>query len=1136
MKRTHLLKRSLSLLLSVILVFTSLEVGGINWIVAEAGGASCDIRYIGINGAVNSQNPTHIMGTDLNLNAISKDGYIFLGWTGPGIAENEKLTSGTISQSIFNGILEATYTAHWQAKEELMVSLQDWVYLDMPNTPVLQGYNAERGNISPVYTYYIDRDCKQKTNTECGAAGEGEVPTKIGKYYIKAEIPEIPEASPDYIKYPNIYATSEFEIKPIQIPESMFNIKVDGVTLNSGASYILIDYDDKEHQVTYELSYPKDWKYGNLTLGTDYDVKYTNDTDKQTDVGSYSVEFKAKGLYTGEFTKNWKISDKQTFDDITAIGFEGCPDGKSHSIKINGVPDDAVIKYGTKEEGIYDLDKNPEFTEGDNTVYFKVSKEHYEDYEAFAKITLVHTFDKEFTIDKEPTCEEDGVKSRHCIIDGCDGKGDVTVLDKLGHGYTSEIITEPTCTSEGLKRYYCSHDSKHNYDEILPELGHDWSGEWKTIIEPTDLVDGVAEKICKNGKCGLKTSKKLPALTKEQDDGSLSVGGEVTKEAPIEYAYINNDVNELLNESNIFTADEKKEIANNKNGRLYVKIDAVNKEEISKEVENKVNEYILNNLGENYTKEFFDASLFKQIGNNAPVKINEVDKEVSIKLHLPDRMICKDKMYNREYSVLRFHNDKVSEARNNFDGGSCHLEVDSSYFSTFVIVYRDVKAGIPLIEGGIASVKLSKTQYIYSGKENRPLVTVNYYDHESDTWGNNEGKKKIYKLKENVDYIVSYENNIKAGVGKVIITGIGDYAISETKEFSILKKDNSKWKTEAGLSFKYDGNDIKDSISANLIVKDAGYVVNSKDYIIDFDGDTVNPGNIKITVTAAANGNYRNNKTLVTNVSIIENSSYDLSQAEIKLKKNKKFVYSGKAFKPAITVKLNGKKLSSKYYSVIYKNNINAGEATAYVIGKGKAAGKSAEIKFTIEPQDISKVKVKKFSDTYWRSDIASIKPIVSYRNIYLEKDKDYTIEVININQDEFKEKLSKDKKVPVDVIIRPTKESINFVDKSPEQKGKVKKIFITKRSLKSKFCSASEVESVLDKDGKLAPKITLTYLNDVLIQDVDYTLKVKKRNIKHSSKHDINVEKLVEATITVKGIGLYQGKSKFKCLLGREF
>ena len=64
--------------------------------------------------------------------------------------------------------------------------------------------------------------------------------------------------------------------------------------------------------------------------------------------------------------------------------------------------------------------------------------------------------------------------------------------------------------------------------------------------------------------------------------------------------------------------------------------------------------------------------------------------------------------------------------------------------------------------------------------------------------------------------------------------------------------------------------------------------------------------------------------------------------------KTKNVTYNGKAQKPSVTVYAGKKKLSSKYYSIIYKNNKNVGYGTVTVKGKGNYSKVSGTAKFKI--------------------------------------------------------------------------------------------------------------------------------------------------------------------------------------------
>lgn len=89
-----------------------------------------------------------------------------------------------------------------------------------------------------------------------------------------------------------------------------------------------------------------------------------------------------------------------------------------------------------------------------------------------------------------------------------------------------------------------------------------------------------------------------------------------------------------------------------------------------------------------------------------------------------------------------------------------------------------------------------------------------------------------------------------------------------------------------------------------------------------------------------------------------------LAKAKVTLAKNT-YTYDGKAKKPALTVKLGGKKLvRGTDFTVSYKNNVKAGKATVTIKGAG-AYGDKATKKFTIAKKSLSKAKVTLSKSSY---------------------------------------------------------------------------------------------------------------------------------------------------------------------------
>ena len=76
---------------------------------------------------------------------------------------------------------------------------------------------------------------------------------------------------------------------------------------------------------------------------------------------------------------------------------------------------------------------------------------------------------------------------------------------------------------------------------------------------------------------------------------------------------------------------------------------------------------------------------------------------------------------------------------------------------------------------------------------------------------------------------------------------------------------------------------------------------------------------------------------------------------------NSTYTYTGKTIKPTVTVKVGKKKLSSKSYTVSYKNNKSVGKATITVKGKGSYTG-TATKSFYIRPKKVSSLKATPYS------------------------------------------------------------------------------------------------------------------------------------------------------------------------------
>ena len=243
------------------------------------------------------------------------------------------------------------------------------------------------------------------------------------------------------------------------------------------------------------------------------------------------------------------------------------------------------------------------------------------------------------------------------------------------------------------------------------------------------------------------------------------------------------------------------------------------------------------------------------------------------------------------------------------------------------------------------SIKLSKTEYVYSGVECKPTVTIT-------------DRITRRRLTSGKDYSVSYSKNINAGTAKVTITGKGNYKGSTSKTFKIVPR-NISTVSFSGLpkSTSYTGKYIKPTVKAYYNGKT---LKNSTDYTVSYKNN-LNAGTA--TVTVKGKGNYTGSKNLTFKISPISISKLKLSLSPAS------YTYNGKVKAPKVIVKDSAKKtISSKSYTVSYQSGRkNVGKYKVTVKMKGNYSG-SKNLYFTINPPTttVSKLVAGKKSATVY--------------------------------------------------------------------------------------------------------------------------------------------------------------------------
>ena len=189
------------------------------------------------------------------------------------------------------------------------------------------------------------------------------------------------------------------------------------------------------------------------------------------------------------------------------------------------------------------------------------------------------------------------------------------------------------------------------------------------------------------------------------------------------------------------------------------------------------------------------------------------------------------------------------------------------------------------------------------------------------------------------DYVVSYSDNVNAGTAKAIVSGIGNYTGVATKTFTIEPKDLTGYDINViPKEYPYTGEPIIPNYAISGLTKDKDYTVNCS--------DNINLGRATISATGINNytGSIRAYYTIIQTDIITKNPKLEETS----------FVYTGEEIKP--TVIINGLTLNVDY-SVNYKNNIEAGKATALVTGIGNYCGE-CELDFYITAESLAKKSV----------------------------------------------------------------------------------------------------------------------------------------------------------------------------------
>jgi hypothetical protein len=252
--------------------------------------------------------------------------------------------------------------------------------------------------------------------------------------------------------------------------------------------------------------------------------------------------------------------------------------------------------------------------------------------------------------------------------------------------------------------------------------------------------------------------------------------------------------------------------------------------------------------------------------------------------------------------------------------GDKTLQLNTDY----TVSYSDNAGAATIIVTGIGNYSGAVTVIV--GKENLAIEPVADEVYTGDTIKPSIiVKAGQHTLQLNIDYTVSYTNNVNAGTAMVTVTGNGDYSGTASKNFNIVAKPVSGNMIAAILPQVYG------SVNPSLLtVKDGSKVLDlGIDYTVSFSG--MNVGMVTATVTGMGNYTGAAGKDFYVIAKWLTNDMVRDISAQ---------TWTGDSIKPA-TVRDGDKALQLiRDYTIAYSDNVNPGTATLTVAGKGNYSGK----------------------------------------------------------------------------------------------------------------------------------------------------------------------------------------------------
>ncbi len=241
-------------------------------------------------------------------------------------------------------------------------------------------------------------------------------------------------------------------------------------------------------------------------------------------------------------------------------------------------------------------------------------------------------------------------------------------------------------------------------------------------------------------------------------------------------------------------------------------------------------------------------------------------------------------------------------------------------------------------------------------------------------------------VEENVDFTVSYSNNIEIGTATVTLTGMGNYSGTIEKTFTITTADlNASLELEY-YTIEYNFTSL---IPAVTVIRN-GSVLDTYEYNVTYtNNDAIGTATVTVTGTNHYSGSVD---------ATFEITAIDLSNAAVELEYYEAD-YTGNTVRPSIlSVINNGRTLiEGTDFTVTYENCTVPGTATAVITGRGVYTG-SVSVTYVINYLDLDPLISLEYYETVYNGEEKT--PVVTVMrkvtNTLLTEGSDFTVEYVN--------------------------------------------------------------------------------------------------------------------------------------------